>query len=500
MLDIMALHRLMLLHWSIITLSLQVVNCASVYTNVDSLSMPPNEQQTQQMLQQFRQPLPPTMKSRSSEILCNNQEQDKFLSDEGFESSVVMDLRPGRSVNSCKRYFTAPELSGLFIRLIKVDDDMNNTRRNLTEFCPLSITPLGDEHQSPWRFDPCQMELNHGSEEHMKILQGRVKVLWVHGSNEPNYKLIITVVSRGDSCRRKGRHPCLKFGDDPLLCISEDLICDGIRHCPNGGGMLSDEDDQLCRKHKIDDHDIRNSPKSSIWQHLTLGIFQNIFGPIESTSAISSMNPLPSHPDSDVRPTLATHHFSDLKTMDTMNNERVINNFNAFNGNNKSNRQQNEQNEVRFIKTPRKTTKSNNLSRYGSWGYMMLGMLTVSVVLLMCGIWECIRRVQKSDVLEHFNSNGDPIETISQDHDNDNNCPQYDPPPPYSSLFPLAKDFNNSTNNGDHSAPPSIYFTASSATFLPTAPSPPTSLQEMPHLPQQQRHRIDVDTSAVRHE
>lgn len=71
---------------------------------------------------------------------------------------------------------------------------------------------MGDERQSPWRFDPCQMELNHVSEEHMKILQGRVKVLWIHGSNEPNYKLIVTVVSRGDSCRYKGKHPCLKFG------------------------------------------------------------------------------------------------------------------------------------------------------------------------------------------------------------------------------------------------------------------------------------------------
>jgi hypothetical protein len=143
------------------------------------------------------------------------------------------------------------------------------------------------------------MELNHGSEEHMKILQGRVKVLWVHGSNEPNYKLIVTVVSRGDSCRRKGRHPCLKFGlvewlivivsllmtallmdflyslslfysDDPLLCISEDLMCDGIRHCPNGGGMFSDEDDQLCRKHRIDDHDIRNVSLINASFHLTL--------------------------------------------------------------------------------------------------------------------------------------------------------------------------------------------------------------------------------------
>lgn len=219
-----------------------------------------------------------------------------------------------------------------------------------------------------------------------------------------------------------------------------------------------------------------------------MGIFQNIFGPIESTSAISSMNPMPGHPDADIRPTLATRHFPDLKPMEMMNEQhRVVN----FNSNSNKPKAQQEPNEVRFIKTPRRNAKSNNnLSRYGSWGYMMLGMLTVSVILLMCGIWECIRRVQKSDVLEHFNANGEPIESLPHELQNNGNCPQYDPPPPYSSLFPLAKDFNS-----ENSAPPSIYFTASSATFLPTAPSPPASIE----LPQQQnderRHRIDADNS-----
>lgn len=223
------------------------------------------------------------------------------------------------------------------------------------------------------------------------------------------------------------------------------------------------------------------------------------------------MNPLPGHPDADIRPTLATRHMPmDIKPMVMMNEQqqqqhpphRIVN-FNSNNLANKPKTQQ-EPNEVRFIKTPRRTNKSNNLSRYGSWGYMMLGMLTVSVILLMCGIWECIRRVQKSDVLEHFNANGEPIETIAQEHsNNDGNCPQYDPPPPYSSLFPLAKDFS-SANASDNSAPPSIYFTASSATFLPTAPSPPSSLeipshQQQQQLPQQndeRRHRMDIDISA----
>lgn len=201
------------------------------------------------------------------------------------------------------------------------------------------------------------------------------------------------------------------------------------------------------------------------------------------------MNPLPSHPDSDIRPTLATHLYNDLKTIE--NNERSINNQAKI--------KSPEPPEMRFVKTPRRNARSNNLSRYGSWGYMMLGMLMCSVVLLMCGIWECIRRVQKNDVLEQFNTNGEPLETISAESGDDNNCPQYDPPPPYSSLFPLAKDF--SVSNSDHSAPPSIYFTSSSATFLPSAPSAPASIEAQ--LPQNSqntqssRETIEDSSSSV---
>jgi len=199
------------------------------------------------------------------------------------------------------------------------------------------------------------------------------------------------------------------------------------------------------------------------------------------------MNPLPGHPDTEVRPTLATHLFNDVKALET--NERVINNKPRF----PNVKPTQDPPETRFIKTPRRNARTNSLSRYGSWGYMMLGMLMCSVVLLMCGVWECIRRVQKNDVLEQLN-NGEPMEIMTHEGDDDNNCPQYDPPPPYSSLFPLAKDFN--TSGSENSAPPSIYFTASSATFLPSAPSAPASIETQ--LPQNSRarHEVDVDTSS----
>ena len=97
----------------------------------DSLSLPLPP------IEEFRHKLPAPTRS---EILCSSHEIDKFLPDDGIESSVTIDLRPGRTMNSCKRYFIAPESSGLFIRLVKSDENQNDThRRNLTEFCPLSI-------------------------------------------------------------------------------------------------------------------------------------------------------------------------------------------------------------------------------------------------------------------------------------------------------------------------------------------------------------------------
>lgn len=91
---------------------------------------------------------PPT---KRAEIFCNNQEQDKFLPDDGVESSVLLDLKPGKTMNSCKRFFTAPLSSGLFIRLIKSDTENETLHglttfrgniHNTTEYCPISIVSI----------------------------------------------------------------------------------------------------------------------------------------------------------------------------------------------------------------------------------------------------------------------------------------------------------------------------------------------------------------------
>lgn len=49
-----------------------------------------------------------------------------------------------------------------------------------------------------------------------------------------------------------------------MLCVSDTLVCDGIRHCPNGNEYDSDEDPELCLKHK-NNMDFVSSDTSMGW-------------------------------------------------------------------------------------------------------------------------------------------------------------------------------------------------------------------------------------------
>lgn len=41
------------------------------------------------------------------------------------------------------------------------------------------------------------------------------------------------------------------YRQDVMLCVSNKLICDGIRHCPVGTEYDSDEDADMCLRHKV---------------------------------------------------------------------------------------------------------------------------------------------------------------------------------------------------------------------------------------------------------
>lgn len=80
----------------------------------------------------------------------------------------------------------------------------------LNNFCfQYTITDL---NLPPWRIDPCQLEARGGTEEVVRLLQGRLRLVWNHGGNISPYKLSLTVLGRGLPCQQTNKHPCLTFG------------------------------------------------------------------------------------------------------------------------------------------------------------------------------------------------------------------------------------------------------------------------------------------------
>lgn len=63
----------------------------------------------------------------------------------------------------------------------------------------------------PWKIDPCQMDAYGNQREHVRLMEGRLKVIWTPNDNSPKYSLIITALGKGYQCTND-KHPCLKIG------------------------------------------------------------------------------------------------------------------------------------------------------------------------------------------------------------------------------------------------------------------------------------------------
>lgn len=70
----------------------------------------------------------------------------------------------------------------------------------------------------------------------------------MHGGLNSDFKLSITMFAKGSRCKKNNKHSCINIGQEPFLCISSDLMCDGIEHCPPGITEHSDEDPEMCLK------------------------------------------------------------------------------------------------------------------------------------------------------------------------------------------------------------------------------------------------------------
>lgn len=94
--------------------------------------------------------------------------------------------------------------------------------------------------------------------------------------------------------------------------------------------------------------------------------------------------------------------------------------------------------EIDFKKNHR-TSLTRGLSRYGPWGYLMLGMLLCGGALLICGLWECCCRRNKPERTPDDTQNNTTDQPSTIQDCTPPNYEELDPPPSYSVLFPAQK-------------------------------------------------------------
>lgn len=199
----------------------------------------------------------------------------------------------------------------------------------------------------------------NGAEE-ARLLTSPLRIVWQHGQNWPNYKLTVTAYGEGDVCNQEGRHPCLKLGRQSLVCIKDELLCDGVQNCPVGKEFESDESEAVCEMVK----------KKEPWMEIIKDLLKKI-PTLRSHNNGSSIEEGP-HPEQ-------PHHHHQATS------------FTLAGG---------KYNKTIYVETVIETNPNirqnfpKGLSKYGPWGYLMLGMLLCGGALLVCGLWGEIPRVK----------------------------------------------------------------------------------------------------------
>lgn len=108
---------------------------------------------------------------------------------------------------------------------------------------------------------------------------------------------------------------------------------------------------------------------------------------MDQTSSLSSQNPI-SYLENEHKTPPITSFSKSMKNSNVPEIRPSLSNLNQ-NGNLNSNNVNinNNNNKVTTAKMNPNRKSTRGIARYGSWGYMMLGMLMCSILLLLCGIW-----------------------------------------------------------------------------------------------------------------
>lgn len=156
--------------------------------------------------------------------------------------------------------------------------------------------------------------------------------------------MTITAYGEGDVCDQEGQHTCLKVGQQKAVCISDQLVCDGVQNCPSGKEFESDENPAECELRKK-----MSGPEKWLKDFVHTALTKLRQG-INSTAT-------------------QEHHATTFTVTRSDNNKTIV------------------------VETVIDTTSNirknfpKGLAKYGPWGYLMLGMLLCGGALLVCGLW-----------------------------------------------------------------------------------------------------------------
>ncbi|XP_036223574.2 uncharacterized protein [Bactrocera oleae] len=383
-------------------------------------------------------------------------------------ASAVAD---GADANSGPSGSGMPVLSGMTSLIDKINATVNKSAKP-TRSCPLSIFSSLDFHTPQWRLDPCLLEDTAPEmDDPVRLFHGRVRIVWEHGHHKLHSKLMVTALGKGEQCRSEKKHQCLKIGDEPILCISKDLVCDGIRHCPVSNEYDSDEDYEMCWKRRRYGEPIPPAMETDIFEHFALEVFRNLFAfDVPTQSETTTPTAITTDAVSTNEGIAGSMNSTTLRKVNSKQMDQSGSNDTSKSANNAT--MSTVQTETNATESSgghhrRNSTRSglnSDLSKYGPWGYLMLGMLLCGGALLICGLWVCCCRLSfhiqtirsfSASASQHATQNEreSALQTSAAAAANDlqtgsaspPNYEELDPPPAYSVLFPNQKAASSTT-------------------------------------------------------
>lgn len=347
-----------------------------------------------------------------------------------------------------------PALSGMTSLIDKINASVSKTAMP-TRTCPLSIFSSLDFHTPQWRLDPCQLEDTAPEmDDPVRLFHGRVRIVWEHGHHKLHSKLMVTALGKGEQCRSEKKHQCLRIGDEPILCISKDLVCDGIRHCPVSNEYDSDEDYEMCWKRRRYGEPIPPAMETDIFEHFALEVFRNLFAfDVPTRSETTTSTAVATDGVAANEGGAGIVNSTTLRKVDSRQIGQSGSNDTSKSANNATTataQVETNTTESSGSHHRRNTTRSglnSDLSKYGPWGYLMLGMLLCGGALLICGLWASASQHATQNERESAlqSSAAAAASDLQTGNASPPNYEELDPPPAYSVLFPNQKAASSTT-------------------------------------------------------